>query len=247
MPEVPEPYKFAVWPQKYSDDSFRLFVKIKDSGWRPDFINAVWRGGAAAFLYITDAAKREGMEFEDMSVKVSSYIDIGKQSKFIKIVGIESVIDEIHYHRSKRILIGDDVFDTGKTCHALKTIMEKGLFRKDAIDAEERRNSRARMYRFEFDTGIVKYHINVPMTHDIEPVDAEIELATVYTKRHANLTNLFPRFSVEDFEPIVEDGKEKWPWIVFPHEVRDLKTNEELRAYFPSAYEILVKKNSSRS
>lgn len=211
MPEMF--YKFPLNENDYKLDSFRLARRIFDSGFMPDFVIPIWRGGAAPFLYVTEAFKRYGIDCEHAPAQGYSYNGVGKQGE----VGIRSIDEIISIINGqipdkngvnkiyRKILLGDDVFDSGKTMLAFVEKLKKEL-------------------KHEY----------------------KAKIATVYWKPYANKTNIVPDFFVRRFDPITVGGEEKFPWIVFPHEVSDL-SDDELRIYYPNVADILLNEPKTKS
>ncbi|MFH0949548.1 MAG: hypothetical protein V1802_03600 [Candidatus Aenigmatarchaeota archaeon] len=201
-------YIVPVNADSYRIDSFKLAKQIIDSGFVPDFVLPIWRGGAVPFTYVTESLAREGFEFDHFPVQGISYRGPGKRG----VVGVRSLDEAIEIingrrrdkngqiRKYKKIIVGDDVFDEGETAYAFKQNLDK--------------------------------HVE----HD-----KEIKVATVYWKPYANKTPIVPDFVVRPFEKQLIDGREKMPWIVFPHEISDL-SDEQLKRYYPDVYDIFLGK-----
>jgi len=98
-------------------DSFRLAAKIHRSGFKPDFIIGIWRGGTPVGIAIQEYFEFIGVETDHIAVRTSAYIGIGQRSKTIRVHGLHYVIDEANADDS--LLIVDDVFDSGHSIEAL--------------------------------------------------------------------------------------------------------------------------------
>jgi hypoxanthine phosphoribosyltransferase len=97
-------------------DSMRLARKVWDSGFRPDRIVALWRGGTPVGIAVHEFLKVKGAKMEHMAIKAQSYIKFEQTGK-VNLIGIEQAIEGIK--RGERILVVDDVFDTGLTMEAV--------------------------------------------------------------------------------------------------------------------------------
>jgi hypoxanthine phosphoribosyltransferase len=64
--------------QTYLRDGWRLARQILDSGWRPDVLLALWRGGAAVGAAVHEFLKVKGLSLRHMPVKCASYTGIGQ-------------------------------------------------------------------------------------------------------------------------------------------------------------------------
>ena len=109
--------KYYISPQDLLDDSFRLGAMVYDSGFRPSFILALWRGAAPIGIAVQEFLACRGVETDHIAIRTSSYTGIDKQSREIAIYGTNYLVKKVTH--GDRLLIVDDVFDTGHTIEAL--------------------------------------------------------------------------------------------------------------------------------
>jgi hypoxanthine phosphoribosyltransferase len=109
-------------------DSFRLAEKIIASGFRPDFIIGVWRGGAPVGIAIQEYLSYVGVETDHIAIRTSSYTGIDQQDKTVRVHGLDYIIDNVNAEDD--VLLVDDVFDSGRS---VKAVFEK-------LEAKCRRN-----------------------------------------------------------------------------------------------------------
>ena len=98
-------------------DSFRLAAKVHRSGFTPDFIIGIWRGGTPVGIAIQEYFEFVGVQTDHIAVRTSAYVGIGQRSKTIRVHGLHYVIEEANADNS--LLIVDDVFDSGHSIEAL--------------------------------------------------------------------------------------------------------------------------------
>lgn len=98
-------------------DSFRLAQKIFDSGFRPDFIIGVWRGGAPVGIAIQEYLEYVGIHTDHIAIRTSSYYGINKQDKTVRVHGLDYIIDNVNAEH--QVLLVDDVFDSGRSIRAI--------------------------------------------------------------------------------------------------------------------------------
>ena len=98
-------------------DSFRLAAEIYRSGFRPDFIVGIWRGGTPVGIAIQEYFDYAGVKTDHIAVRTSSYVAIGQRSKTIRVHGLHYIIEEANADHS--LLVVDDVFDSGCSVTAL--------------------------------------------------------------------------------------------------------------------------------
>ena len=105
-------------------DSFKLGVDIYNSGFRPNFIVGVWRGGTPVGIAIQEILAYLGNESDHIAIRTSSYIGINNQSKEVRVHGIDYLIS--HMNAEDSLLLVDDVFDSGRSIKAiLDSLYEK--------------------------------------------------------------------------------------------------------------------------
>lgn len=98
-------------------DSFRLAKKIVDSGWRPDYIIALWRGGAPVGVCVHEFFQYCGIPAKHAVLKCSSYTGIACKNDCVDFENADSLFDAIPATAS--VLFVDDVFDSGQTAAAV--------------------------------------------------------------------------------------------------------------------------------
>lgn len=98
-------------------DSFKLAEIIYESGYKPDFIIGVWRGGAPVGIAIQEYLDYVGVPTDHISIRTSSYTGINKQDKQVRVHGLDYIIDNIN--AEDEVLLVDDVFDSGRSIVAI--------------------------------------------------------------------------------------------------------------------------------
>ena len=114
---------------EFLHDSWRLAASVMDSGWRPDLLIALWRGGAPVGVAIHEFFKASGWDVRHVPLKCASYTGIGENAGKVVFTFGEVVFGLLR--PGDRVLVVDDVFDTGKTARAVRA-------RIDAAGAEMR-------------------------------------------------------------------------------------------------------------
>ncbi len=115
--------KTYISAQELLADSFRLADKVYASGFRPNFIVGIWRGGAPVGISVQEYFEYKGVETDHIAVRTSSYVGIGQQSKTIKVHGLHYLVDNMN--ADDGLLIVDDVFDSGRSIEALIKQLKK--------------------------------------------------------------------------------------------------------------------------
>ena len=105
-------------------DSFLLAEQIYASGFRPNFIVGVWRGGAPVGIAVQEYLEYKGLESDHIAISTSSYYGIDQQDKDVRVHGLQYIIDRANH--DDNLLIVDDVFDSGRSITAvLRELKEK--------------------------------------------------------------------------------------------------------------------------
>lgn len=101
----------------YLQDEWRLAAAIKKSGWRPDILIALWRGGAPVGVSLHEFFKCAGWSIQHMPLKCASYTGIGENKGGVVFTHGDVIFSMLR--KGDRVLVVDDVFDTGKTAEAV--------------------------------------------------------------------------------------------------------------------------------
>jgi len=110
--------------QQLLEDSFRLGIKILDSGFKPNYIVGIWRGGTPVGIAVQELLDYFGIKTDHIAIRTSSYEGIDRRKKEIRVHGLDYISDNINY--DDKLLIVDDVFDTGLSIEAvLKSLKSK--------------------------------------------------------------------------------------------------------------------------
>ena len=109
--------KIFITASSLLQDAFRLAARIHASGFRPDFIVGIWRGGTPVGIAIQEYFEYLGLETDHIAVRTSSYVGIGQRGKTIRVHGLHYIVEEANADNT--LLIVDDVFDSGHSVEAL--------------------------------------------------------------------------------------------------------------------------------
>jgi hypoxanthine phosphoribosyltransferase len=108
--------KTVLSAQDLLEDSFRLGVKILESGFEPTMIIAIWRGGTPVGVAVQEILSYCGVESDHIAIRTSSYAGVDKRTE-VSVHGLNYIIKKVCH--DDRLLIVDDVFDTGNTFAAV--------------------------------------------------------------------------------------------------------------------------------
>ena len=108
--------------QALLEDAFRLAVKIFDSGFRPDFIVGIWRGGSTVGIYVQECLQYLDVKTDHIAIRTSyrgqpSYGELIENPESIRVHGLQYLFENLN--REDKLLIVDDVFSSGYNVEAV--------------------------------------------------------------------------------------------------------------------------------
>lgn len=94
-------------------DSFRLGLRILDSGFRPTHIAAIWRGGTPVGIAVQELLEFGGVRTDHISIRTSHYTGIAETTARVRVHGLSYLVRELDAEDA--LLIVDDVYDSGRS------------------------------------------------------------------------------------------------------------------------------------
>ncbi|MCL1919870.1 MAG: hypoxanthine phosphoribosyltransferase [Kiritimatiellaeota bacterium] len=101
----------------YLRDSFMLARMILDSGWVPDDVIALWRGGAPVGVAVHEFFYYHGLRPRHRALKCRSYMGIESRAQEVAFEDSDGIFSSVAH--GSRVLVIDDVFDSGGTARAV--------------------------------------------------------------------------------------------------------------------------------
>ena len=98
-------------------DAWRLASAIRGSGWRPDWLVGLWRGGTPTAIAVHEFFKATGWNVRHLPLKCWSYTGIAESSEKVEFLFGDEVFGL--FSPDDKVLFVDDVFDTGGTAAAV--------------------------------------------------------------------------------------------------------------------------------
>ena len=128
--------KRFIGSQEHLEDSFRLAVKIYESGFRPDYIVGIWRGGTPVGIIVHDFLAYVGVKANHISVRTSykglEFYDAKGPKHQTRVHNTRFLVDRVNAGDS--LLIVDDVYSSGRSVDAVIKRLKRKLRRNMASD-----------------------------------------------------------------------------------------------------------------
>ena len=103
--------KLFIQADELLSDSFKLAWKVYESGYRPNYIIGVWRGGAPIGIAVQEFLDVLGVPSDHIAIRTSHYKGIDERDTQVQVYGLNYIIKQVESEDS--LLIVDDVHDTG--------------------------------------------------------------------------------------------------------------------------------------
>ncbi|NNE64500.1 MAG: hypoxanthine phosphoribosyltransferase [Gammaproteobacteria bacterium] len=108
--------------QTLLEDSYRLAVQIYQSGYRPDFIVGLWRGGSTVGIYVQECLQYLGIETDHIAIRTSyrgmdDYLQKLALGSEMRAHGLQYLFENMN--AEDNLLIVDDVYSTGRNVDAV--------------------------------------------------------------------------------------------------------------------------------
>jgi uncharacterized protein len=119
--------KLFISPNELYRDAFILAKEIFDSGYKPNYLLALWRGGAPVGCVVQEYLSRMKVKTDHISPRTSFYEEdrIEVRKKEVVVHGLGYVVNRANAEDS--VLIIDDVWETGQSQQAVRKILEERM------------------------------------------------------------------------------------------------------------------------
>ena len=117
--------KVFISEEDFSYNSFLLGDKILESGFKPNYLVAVSRGGTPPGIRVHEFLERYGAECICHPIRTNGYPEPEKMSKKIIVSGLDYLVHNVN--SDDKLLIIDDGFDTGLSMEAILNKRQKEM------------------------------------------------------------------------------------------------------------------------
>ena len=113
-------------------DSFQLAVQIHQSGFKPDFLVGLWRGGSAVGIAVQEGLEFFGVSTDHIAIRTSyrgrdSYTEMVDKGDSIRVHGLQYLLENLCAEHS--LLIVDDVYSSGSSVNAVVEQLKRKMRR----------------------------------------------------------------------------------------------------------------------
>ena len=115
--------KLFIKSSELLEDSFSLAWNVYESGYRPNYIIGVWRGGAPVGIAVQEFLDVLDVPSDHIAIRTSYYSGINETKDEVSVYGLNYVIRKLESENS--LLIVDDVYDTGLSVEQIVTDLKK--------------------------------------------------------------------------------------------------------------------------
>ena len=104
-------------------DSLELGLQVVRSGFNPSFLVGIWRGGAPIGISVQEVLEYNDIECDHIAIRTSSYSGLDKQSATVRVHAVDYLVSQLTFE--DRLLLIDDVFDSGRSLEAVISELRK--------------------------------------------------------------------------------------------------------------------------
>ena len=115
--------KLFIKSETLLQDSFQLAWNIYESGFKPNYIIGVWRGGAPVGIAVQEFLSVLGIKSDHVAIRTSYYSGIDSRNDSVQVYGLNYVIRQLE--SEDKLLIVDDVHDTGNSVNQIILDLKK--------------------------------------------------------------------------------------------------------------------------
>ena len=109
--------KIFISANELLEDAFKLGKQVLDSGFQPDLIVGIWRGGSPIAIAIHELLSLAGVAADHIPVRSQFYSGVDQRRPSVELWGLDYIAER--REQFEKILLVDDVLDSGQTFAAL--------------------------------------------------------------------------------------------------------------------------------
>jgi uncharacterized protein len=113
--------KIYISPDSLLQDSIELGRRVVQSGFRPTFLVAMWRGGTPIGIAVQEVLEYHSIHADHIAIRTSSYVGIDAQAKTVRVHATDYLVSRLT--ADDQLLVVDDVFDSGRSLEAVLALL----------------------------------------------------------------------------------------------------------------------------
>lgn len=117
--------KRFITPDELRRDSYVLGSKVIADDFKPDFLIAIWRGGANIGICLHELLKYVGIPTDHIAIRTSRYTGIDEAASVVTVYNLGYLTERLT--KDAKVLLVDDVFDTGLSISAVINSLKEKL------------------------------------------------------------------------------------------------------------------------
>ena len=115
--------KQYITPSQLLSAAFELGWRVFESGFRPDLVVAVWRGGTPVGIALHELLELLGVGADHYAIRAASYTGISQREETVRVDGLDYLVERAA--ETDRLLLVDDVHDTGLSLQQIIADLEQ--------------------------------------------------------------------------------------------------------------------------
>jgi len=100
-----------------------LARRVVQSGFRPTFLAAMWRGGTPVGIAVQEVLEYHSIHADHIAIRTSSYTGIDQEAKTVRVHATDYLVSRLA--ADDQLLLVDDVFDSGRSLEAVMALLRR--------------------------------------------------------------------------------------------------------------------------
>lgn len=181
--------KYYISTDELRERSYELAARVVADNYVPDIMVALWRGGAVVGCYMHEAFKLAGWDVDHIPIKTSKYSGVGVAKSEVEVHDLNYIMKIAQ--TDMKILIVDDVVDSGHTLETVTSKLDMGLADREIgrwtiRSASPYYKSKRNKSKFKHDYWLVDTDDWIVFPHELEDMTIE-EIRAAYGDKIANI------------------------------------------------------------
>ena len=124
--------KLFITPDSLRLDSYKLAAQVVENGYKPDYLVALWRGGAPIGCYVHEFLKYLNIDTDHIAIRTSRFTGINETKSHVAVHNLGYLVERLN--KDSKVLLVDDVYDSGLSIDAVINSLKEKLGDNVPID-----------------------------------------------------------------------------------------------------------------